>query len=238
VFATPLFAADWIQLIIFLLFVGGSAITQLIKSANEASQKKKQAAAKRAVVAPAKKKTPIDAELEVFLKKKPKQSVRSTEAPARASAKPVRAEVVRPRSVPPQQSPKPPRPPAPQRPAAEYETGGVRPGESVGKHVQRHLLEGGVAQRDPHLGDQVGLADERIESHLQHVFEHRLGNLADGSVSAPSIAQGTDASVWNVPGESGITLAAQVRAALSSPQQIGVAVVLSEILRRPEDRWS
>lgn len=84
------------------------------------------------------------------------------------------------------------------------------------------------------LGAELSLADERMESHLQQTFDHRLGQL--GGPTTP-IAQGTDAEHWRESSNQPQT-ALRVRELLASPQDLSAAFILSEILRRPEDRWS
>jgi hypothetical protein len=241
----PLFAADIIQLIIFLFIVVSSIVAQIAKAMQE---RKKRLPAKPRPAVPAQpardKKSAIEQEIEAFLKKgqgkpaaersnaermaaersKEQRDLRSREQrkpPARRPKTPVRAEA---------RANRPPRPPVP--PTLE----GVAPGESVTSHVQRHVVAGGVGTRDPRLAESIGQADERIESHLQNVFEHRVGRLGQTDRAERGISQGTDAAVWET--QTAVNpLAAQVHAMLASPDQVGAAIVLNEILRRPEEQW-
>lgn len=79
--------------------------------------------------------------------------------------------------------------------------------------------------------DNVDQADERMSQHLHQAFDHSLGD-----ISAPSTATTAD----DRSGASAATenLAAEVLALLRDPQQVRKAIVLREILDRPEHRWS
>ena len=90
---------------------------------------------------------------------------------------------------------------------------------------------------EPVLGERLDQADERLESRLHDVFDHGLGQLSSGTAAQPQIAAGTDAAVWEQRREES-PLFGQLMQMLSSPQQVQTAIVLSEILRRPEERWS
>ena len=89
------------------------------------------------------------------------------------------------------------------------------------------------------LAKRIESADERIESHLHQVFDHRLGTLGADTADTV-IREGTDAVVWSDREDDRTVdspLAEQVFELLSSPQQMRTAVVLSEILKRPDDPW-
>lgn len=71
--------------------------------------------------------------------------------------------------------------------------------------------------RASQLGGRVGLADEKMESHLHQVFDHQLGRLQHSDLVV--------VDEW--------TLAEQLRAMLRNPVSVRQAVVLAEILRPP-----
>jgi hypothetical protein len=96
--------------------------------------------------------------------------------------------------------------------------------ESVAEHVAEHVGSRTFAERTSHLGEQVAQADEKIETHLHQKFDRELGTLGH-SRAAPS-AESPPAD----------TLAAEIAAMLASPQGMRQAIVLGEILRRPEHR--
>jgi len=63
---------------------------------------------------------------------------------------------------------------------------------------------------------------------LQHKFDHGLGSLDARHASRMEEQK---------PTETAPSQAAQMAALLSSPDGIRQAIVLNEILRRPEERW-
>jgi hypothetical protein len=88
-----------------------------------------------------------------------------------------------------------------------------------------------IAEHTRRLGAEVDLADDKLEAHLQQVFDHRVGQLKTrAGDSVPQTLAGPSAGA---PGLSSSDLARL----LMSPQQIRNAIVLGEILRRPEERW-
>ena len=117
------------------------------------------------------------------------------------------------------------------------------PYETVAEHVARHLhhTEGGLQQRDAHLGSVIEQADEQMEDRLEQRFEHTVGRLASTSTSAeaPQVPLRTDTSAAQTPSGVGVpTSARELAQLLRSPRELANAIVLTEILKRPVDRWS
>jgi hypothetical protein len=106
-------------------------------------------------------------------------------------------------------------------------------GRGVAAHVKQHLGTDTIAQRDAHLGETVGHADEKVEDRLQEVFGHHVGRLAT-STADDQISQGTDADVWSGPAVTTGQVAGDVIQMLRSPQHLRQAFILSEILKRRE----
>jgi hypothetical protein len=80
------------------------------------------------------------------------------------------------------------------------------------------------------LGDVIEHADERLEEHLHEEFDHRLGQFE----SQPAEDAG------EVPADLKTRHAASadlLKEMLKSPKSVQNAVLLSEILNRPEHRW-
>jgi len=102
-------------------------------------------------------------------------------------------------------------------------------GRSVVDHVQQHLGARTVAQRGP-PSEVVENAVQNMQAHLQQTFDHEVGHLAQRSS-----AEGT--SVATLAPDATLPTANQLRTILGSPQGVGQAILLSEILRRPEERW-
>jgi hypothetical protein len=113
----------------------------------------------------------------------------------------------------------------PRRPVAS------RPGpESVAAHVAEHVdaAARALAERSARLGDRVIQADEQFDVQLKAKFDHRLGTLAserDAGQQERPAAPAADAP------------ARQIAAMLADPAGVRQAIVLSEILNRPVDRW-
>ena len=104
--------------------------------------------------------------------------------------------------------------------------------DRVGNLVARDLAgTQQIANNIRHLGEEVDQADDKLTAHLQQVFDHKVGHLkarATQSVSAPLPG----------PAAAGPTLSSSDLAQmLGSPQQLRNAIILSEILHRPEERW-
>ena len=105
---------------------------------------------------------------------------------------------------------------------------------SVAEHVQQHLDTRQFADRAAHLADEdIAKSDDVREAHRKQVFDHKLGRLADTSTAAapaPTVAANpTDAEV--------AAAAVGLATLLSNPQNLKHAIVLNEILTRPEHRW-
>ena len=84
-------------------------------------------------------------------------------------------------------------------------------------------------QRARKLGAEVDQADDRLDAHLHQVFDHQTGSIhqsTDQAAAAPSDAK-----------RAGFT-AGSIVDLLRSPDNIRNAIILGEILRRPdEQRW-
>jgi len=104
----------------------------------------------------------------------------------------------------------------------------VGPGSALSQQVSSYMNSGKFRESASHLGEQVGLADERLASHLHQTFDHQLGNLAG---QPNEVERGGAAQVRTVVG--GTELSAMLR----DPQTFRQAIVLNEILTRPEHRW-
>jgi len=148
----------------------------------------------------------------------------------------------RPQSQPARQ--RPGRPQTSRQPAAR--SGGVGEpmvlsGKSVAEHVQHHVSTGQLEEHLRHLGEEVEQSDERLEQRLHATFDHKLGQLT----STPT-AIGDATVVIAEPNEPELPLEVDLGAVIPardvtpvSPMFSGIedlrrAIVLNEILRRPE----
>jgi hypothetical protein len=85
------------------------------------------------------------------------------------------------------------------------------------------------------LGKEVAEADDQIDAHLHQVFDHRVGKLA----AVPGEAAKPPAPA--VPAAESLAMEEPASAFafdfLSQPESLCQAVILNEILQRPEQRW-
>ena len=100
-------------------------------------------------------------------------------------------------------------------------------------NVAEHVRTRGASRNISTLGSrsldsQVAQADENLEEHVHDVFDHQLGRLGD---TPGETAKKSGAAIPP-------TAAAGLAAMLANPGRIRQAIVLSEILQRPEHRWS
>ena len=102
--------------------------------------------------------------------------------------------------------------------------------EGVAQHVSRHMAPAGFDQRTSGFAQAVGQADEKVEQHLASVFDHQVGQLdkSEGFVGDTPIVEGTNQVE---------SAAANFARQLSNPQSIRHAILMAEILQRPEHRW-
>jgi hypothetical protein len=92
------------------------------------------------------------------------------------------------------------------------------------------------------MADEVEHADEKLEAHLQDVFRHPIGQLAETGTGLPEyeLQQGTDAKIWESTTEraqqrrdAAAKQTSDVITMLRDPVNIRASVIISEILRRP-----
>ena len=110
--------------------------------------------------------------------------------------------------------------------------------ESVAEHVQRHIQRDGIDTSRLH--SKVEHADERMASHLHEAFDHRLGRLeSKEALTGTTVAKRepalkpTRAQSTAPPSD----IAARIAKMMQTPADLSAAIVLNEILKRPEDRW-
>lgn len=104
--------------------------------------------------------------------------------------------------------------------------------ESVSDHLAEHLKRGEFEERASHLGEVVAHSDERLEARLHQKFDHRLGSLS----AMRQAREAADLAQRDIAAE-GNPLTEGLLDMLSTPQGVQQAVILSEVLGRPTDRW-
>jgi hypothetical protein len=172
-------------------------------------------------------------EVEEFLRR-----VAQMRAAAEAQAK---TQQQRPTPVKP--APAPPRPVPPQRLVpARQEVVYVEPAEAqvvdaeisdraagLSRRVAQDLRGSEqIAEHTRHLGEEVDLADDKLKARLHQVFDHQIGSLKTSTMEAAATLSSDPAAEGTAGG---------MMQMLRSPQSVRDAIVMAEILRRPEDLW-
>ncbi len=109
---------------------------------------------------------------------------------------------------------------------------------SVAAHVRDHLSSAKFAPVSQQLGREVTQIDGKIERHLLEKFDHRLGRLAGMGGESASAQTAVD---LEAPGQGAAVAplgAANLAAVLANPASLRQAILLSEVLNRPESRWT
>jgi hypothetical protein len=106
-------------------------------------------------------------------------------------------------------------------------------GDDVAAYVQRHLSPSEFQMRAGQLAERIRSADEQFESHLHKAFEHKLGQL--GAVT--SRAEDSTLDVEEEAAKAIPVSPSDLVRIICSPQGIRNAIVVSELLNRPEHRW-
>jgi hypothetical protein len=134
-----------------------------------------------------------------------------------------------------QPQPLPPR----EKPVLAEAVADVPIGTRVNEQVKSYLDTQSFGRREDALGKEVAQADQQIDQHLHQVFDHNLSRLetATGETAAPPTAaeppELADAASLEVPA----TFATGLLALVTNPDSLQQAVILSEILHRPTERW-
>lgn len=108
----------------------------------------------------------------------------------------------------------------------DAERGGLPTGAAVDSYVSEQMRGvKSIAQQAEELGDDVALADERMEAHLHSRFDHKLGTLVpEASVISKAVSQANASTK-------------EFRELLTRPGGMRQVIIANEILRRPEERW-
>lgn len=103
----------------------------------------------------------------------------------------------------------------------------------MSESVERHLGTRSFNERTEHLADDITRADQQMEEHMQKAFNRRVGTLDEATPKASAPATDTrPLATIEQP-----SAATAIAAMLANPAEIKQAIVLSEILARPEHRW-
>ena len=112
-------------------------------------------------------------------------------------------------------------------------------GNKLREQVGDYLDSGGFVRRASELGEEVAQADDLLEQRLEEKFDHEVSRLAGvpgESADAPGVAEAEQAE--DRVAEFPPTAAAGLPVLLSTAENIRQAIIINEILNRPEDRWT
>ncbi len=221
----PLFAdiGDIIGLLITLAIIGFSVLSKFVGEGDQAKQKAEQRRRRAQQKAANPQTQSIESEIEEFLRQ-----ARGDAPASRAAAPPVEAVVMEQER-------------APIRTLSQqtHDVAPVQPGEDFARelssHVEEHIGKDSISQRDAHLAETVEMADERIEHHLEEVFDHQVGHIAhqDHTESTSEVAEGTDSQAWQKDGDVPST-ADELIELFKSPDSVKKMFIATEIFKRPE----
>lgn len=110
-----------------------------------------------------------------------------------------------------------------------------RRGESVREHVQQHISSHPVSEHGKQLGREVANSDETLEARLHQVFDHEVGKITQEV--GGEIIEDTDRDIWDGSTSREPNLALRnmkIIDMLRNPETVRHAVVLHEILKRPD----
>jgi hypothetical protein len=123
-----------------------------------------------------------------------------------------------------------PAPPRRQRTPRPPQRGIAPQQQSVADHVAEHVTSAvrQISEEAAHLGDRVAESDRQFNTQLQQKFDHEIGTLGDRHALRVQDQQ---------PAAAPVNPAVQIATLLASPDGMRQAMILNEVLRRPEERW-
>jgi hypothetical protein len=109
---------------------------------------------------------------------------------------------------------------------------GTSGSKSVSEHVAEHVVSTVEQMRKDvsQLGERVAAVDREFDTQMHQKFDHEIGTLGDRHLE----------SMQEQPSEAKVAAAspiAEIAALLATGDGVRQAVVLNEILRRPQERW-
>jgi hypothetical protein len=232
-------AEDFIKILVAVLFVLLPLAGKIINMLNKPAEPAKRAAPPPIPVAakprvPPKAANPeLNSEVEEFLR-------RAAERRTAEQRREITTGAQRPEQTPSRRPPPPKReePPKPRRrkmarePLQAEVLDEVKRGTDVAEHVAQHFKPRPVLERAP-SAQAVDQADEAMQEHLHAVFDHQIGSLRRREGGQ---LQQTESEPAPQRYQSAVA-ATDLISLLRDPQSVRHAIVLNEILSRPEHRW-
>lgn len=99
--------------------------------------------------------------------------------------------------------------------------------QSVEEHVRTHLDPTRVTQSAERLGERIASVHDEVDHRVHEHLDHDISKVDD----KPTITDDPSPAIF---GASDKSTAIRLRKLLSNPQEVGNAIILSEILKRPD----
>lgn len=110
--------------------------------------------------------------------------------------------------------------------------------EKLTEHAKDYFDSDKSTKHTDNLGQEVASTGNQFEQHSHQVFDHELEQLDTAASQASPINVGTASTgFWQTP-EAPPLFATSLSVMLSDPDSLAQAIILSEIIHRPEERWS
>lgn len=235
--------AGWVEAVIVLFMIGGWVVSQLVNASKSANPSPPVRPAPRPESRPDSRPTPppragsqrdsretsTNDEIAEFLRRAKER---------RGDRGPADVEVASPAPYRQTETPTP-RSHRSVEPVVEAE---VLTQGTLAEHVAAHMAPGRVSDHASHLTDEISQTDERLAERLHRKFDHRLGSLDQDDLMAsdpspePQSAS-SDPSAGSLIGSAPLS-AAGLNQLLRTANGMRTAIILGEIVERPEHRWS
>lgn len=206
-----LWAAKWADLLPILVMIIFALLSAGIHALGKAMQPQRQKQGNKPPQRRAARDAQVDAEIKEFLR-------RATVRPA--PGEPVVAKPVEPEPV-------------------EAEVVSATPvGGRVAEHVRRRMDTSEFQQRTAKLGAEVAQADNQMDARLQQKFGHEVSRLAaqPGEAAVAPVIDESRLPAGPLPGVTPLA-SSTLAAMLADPDNVRQAIILSEILKRPDASW-
>ncbi len=102
----------------------------------------------------------------------------------------------------------------------------------VGSHVRSHIDTSDIAEHTRHLGERISSANEIVEQRLQAKFDHSVGSLAGDSITDRGEVSALTTTAFEA--EDVPERASELIELFRSPDSIRNAILINEILKRPD----
>lgn len=96
--------------------------------------------------------------------------------------------------------------------------------ESIEEHVRRHIDVSDIVEHVDHLAENIEQADERMDAHLDEVFDHDVGKLGSGKGATDELNRSTASNKATT----------DLLRMLQDPASVRQSIVIAEILKRPD----